>query len=179
MKEYLLLQNLVIIRIISDLWQIYIRIAHLPTISHPSHILIVLVGPAEGHWNFWWKNAFAWSMYHLMDVACLLPRRKVGPLLEVQLIQQYNLKATNHLQIMSSNHTSESYLPNHTLELYHLFKLSGLNTIKNRPIFLIELNYHGLGCDRTKTRGFLKQNLRNNRIISYIFAFSFLVLAPS
>ena len=30
------------------------------------------------------------------DAACLLPRRRVGPLLEVQLIQQNNFKAANH-----------------------------------------------------------------------------------
>ena len=44
---------------------------------------------------------------------------------------------------------------------------------------ICRLLYYGLGCDRAKICGFLKQNVRNNRIISYIFAFSFLVLAPS
>ena len=36
-------------------------------------------------------------------------RRRVGPLLEVQPIQQYNFKAANHLRIIPSNHTPESY----------------------------------------------------------------------
>ena len=40
--------------------------------------------------------------------------------------------------------------------------------------FYVNLNYYyyyGLGRDRAKIRGFLKQNVRNNQIISYIFAF--------
>ena len=45
------------------------------------------------------------------DTACLLP--DVGPLLEVQPIQQYNFKPANH-----------------TLESYHVFKFPGPTTVK-------------------------------------------------
>ena len=86
---------LLAIRITPDSCPIHTRSTRLHTVSHQTHILVVLVGPAERHW---WKSAFAQSARHPTDAACLLPRRRVGPLLEVQLIQQYNL--TSKLRII-------------------------------------------------------------------------------
>ena len=64
---------------------------------------------------------------------CCLPtpsRRRVGPLLEVQLIQQYT---TSKLQIICESYPRiipPNHTPNHTLESYHLFKLPGPSTVK-------------------------------------------------
>ena len=46
------------------------------------------------------------SIQQMLLADCLLPRRRVGPLLEVQLIQQYNFKAANHLRIIPPIQTS-------------------------------------------------------------------------
>ena len=54
-KDRLPLQNLMAIRITPDSCPMHTRIMHLHTVSHPSHILVLLVGPVEGDWRLWCK----------------------------------------------------------------------------------------------------------------------------
>ena len=103
-KDRRLLQNLMAIRITPASCPIHARITRLHTISHPSHILVVL--PLES------LMEECICLVCPISNRCCLPtasRRRVGPPLEIQLIQQYNFKITNHLRIISSNHTPELY----------------------------------------------------------------------
>ena len=81
----------------------------LPPIPHPGCFGGAWRGPLESLVEECICLVCPASNQHPTDAACLLPRRRVGPLLEVQLIQQYNFKAANHLRIIPSNHTPESY----------------------------------------------------------------------
>ena len=83
------------------------RITHLHTVSHLSHILVVLLGPAEGHWCSQKGRAFGevWGLWICLVCPATyrycLPTASRRRLLKVPPIQQYCE--------LFANHTLESY----------------------------------------------------------------------
>ena len=111
-KDRLLLQNLMAIRITPDSCPIHTRITHLHTVSH--HLPPI---PHPGCFGGACRGPLESLVEECICLVCPASNRcclptasaQSGPLLEVQLIQQYNFKAANHLRIIPSNHTPESY----------------------------------------------------------------------
>ena len=133
----LLLQNLMAIRITPDSYPNHAPPHILQPIPHPGCFGGTCRGPLE---------SLVEECSCLVCPAsnrCCLPtpsRRRVGPLLEVQLIQQYT---TSKLQIICESYPRiipPNHTPNHTLESYHLFKLPGPTTVKTyTPIYMFFL----------------------------------------
>ena len=111
---------------------IHTRITHLHTVSHPFHILVGLVGPAEGHWC-----TVVNRVVLLLVGLGAFGRRVHLPRLpsNQQMLLAHCLMAQSGPTAGSpANPTIQFQMcessANHTLESYHLFKFPGLTREK-------------------------------------------------
>ena len=99
-KDRLLLQNLMAIRITPDSYPNHAPPHSLPPIPHPGCFGGACRGPLES------------LVEECTCLVCSASNRCCLPTASAQsgpTIQQYNFKAANHLRIIPSNHTPESY----------------------------------------------------------------------